>query len=136
MSVPKYARTAGWLLLAIIIFWAWYMVAADYGYKAVSGTYTLRNNGETSILVLRRDRSFQQELVHAGKTERAQGTWRRFGEGGIAFSRGFLRADGQEAGSDVEVYGRVEKKALGLLPSIVFDPEPGGPIFQKDLFRR
>jgi hypothetical protein len=135
MKVPTSARITGWIAFSAIVFWVWYTVAADYGYRAVSGTYVLRRDGETSTLVLRQDRSFQQELTQDGKRTRAQGTWRRFGEGNIAFSKEFLKASVQETGSDEEVYGRVEKKFLGLIPSIVFDPDSGGPTFHKKLFR-
>jgi hypothetical protein len=103
------------------------MVAADYGYGAVSGTYTLRSEGESSTLVLQRDRSFQQELSHGGKNVRSQGTWRCFGEGGIAFSTEFLKLPGQEISNDGEVYGTVEKSFLGLRLWIAFEPDKGGP---------
>jgi hypothetical protein len=127
MKASKAARTAGWTIILIAVFWVWYMVAADYGYSAVSGTYTLRREGESSTLVLRHDRSFQQELSRAGKRVRAQGTWRRSGEGGIAFSREFLKLSGQEIADDGEAYGHVEKSFLGLRLSIAFEPDKGGP---------
>lgn len=103
------------------------MVAADYGYHALSGTYTFRSGGETSTLILRQDRTFEQELIRNGTARRAQGTWYRFGEGGIAFS-------GWEVGSDNEVHGRVEKIVLELIPTIVFGADDG-PRFTKQPFR-
>lgn len=87
VKAPKAARTAGWSLILIVMLWVWYMVAADYGYGAVSGTYTLRREGESSTLVLRRDRTLQQQLSHAGEDILSQGTWLRRGEGGIEFSK-------------------------------------------------
>jgi hypothetical protein len=117
-------------ILGLLVFCYW--VVADYGYSAVSGTYILRTNGETSTLLLRKDRSYEQELVHDGKTNHARGNWYRFGEGGIAFSKEFLKMPGQEAKADGEVYGNV-RKAYGLFFSIVFNPDPGGPVFHKKL---
>jgi len=132
MKASKAVRFAGWSLIPIVVFWVWCMVAADYGYGAVSGTYTLRREGESSTLVLRRDRSFQQESSHAGKNVRSQGTWRRFGEGGVAFSREFLKLSGQEIGDNGEVYGNVGKSFLGLRLWIAFEPDKGGPrLFRK-----
>ncbi len=58
---------------------------------------------------------------------RAQGTWRRVGEGGIAFSREFLKLSGQEIADDGEAYGNVEKSFLGLRLWIAFEPDKGGP---------
>lgn len=72
----------------------WYCVAADYSYGAVSGTYPLSLNGEVSTLILNKDRSFQQELSRDGKVERTQGSWRRLGEGGVVFSKEFLKVSG------------------------------------------
>ncbi|MFZ1005675.1 MAG: hypothetical protein WAN65_02485 [Candidatus Sulfotelmatobacter sp.] len=130
-----FARLSLGIVLSIILFWVWYSVAADYGYSAVAGTYTLQQSGEISTLVLRPDRSFQQEVTRAGKVDRAQGSWRRIGEGGIVFSKEFLKVAGQEVRSDGEADGQVEKRCLGLLFSITLNPDPGGPTFRKKLFR-
>jgi len=126
---------AGWIFLAVVSFWLWYMAAADYGYAAVSGTYVLERKGETSMLVLRKDGTFRQELRHAARVERAQGTWHRFGESGIEFSRDFLRVQGQEVREDGKAYAQVTKKFLGLIPAITLDPEAGGPIFRRKLLQ-
>ena len=42
------------ILLLIVLFCGWYTVAANYSYKAVSGTYSFRFNGDKSTLVLNR----------------------------------------------------------------------------------
>jgi hypothetical protein len=128
-------RLALVILLSIIVFWVWYSVAADYGYAAVSGTYTLQRGDETSTLVLRPDHSFQQEISRAGKVERAQGSWRRIGEGGIVFSKEFLRVAGEEVRPDGQADGEVKKRCLGLLLSINLNPSPNGPTFHKKLLR-
>lgn len=128
-------RVALGILLSIILFWVWYSVAADYGYQAVSGTYILQRGDETSTLVLRPDHSFQQELSRPGQVERAQGSWRRIGEGGIVFSKEFLKVTGQEVRPDGQADGEVRKRCLGLLLSINLDPGPNGPTFHKKLLR-
>jgi hypothetical protein len=136
MRLNTSAKVSGGVLLAILLFWIWYSVAADYSYKAVSGTYDLRGSGETSTLVLKPDRSFQQDLVRAGKSEHAEGSWHRSGEGGIDFSKEFLKVTGQEMEPDGGFAGHIEK-SLGLFVSIELNanPAPGGPTFHKRLFR-
>jgi hypothetical protein len=130
----KITKTAIAILLLIALFWGWYSVAANYSYGAVSGTYRFRLNGEESTLVLNVNRSFHQELKHDGSVEHAQGTWRRLGEGGVVFSKEFLKVSGQETRPDGQADGEV-KKRLGLFLSIAFNPDPGGPVFHKELFR-
>jgi hypothetical protein len=124
-------RLVGGFAVLALLFWVWYVIAADYGYKAVSGKYTFAGNGEMSTLILAPDLSFRQELSRSGTVEHAQGSWRRIGEGGIVFSREFLRLAGQTARPDGQVDGQVVKRYLELVPSIVFEPEPSGPVFYK-----
>jgi hypothetical protein len=85
-----------------------------------------------SVLFLSRDGTFQQQVYRAGKVEHTQGTWRRVGEGGVVFSKNFLKISGKEAGQADEVYGHVEKK-FGLFFSINLTEEQSGPVFQKQL---
>jgi hypothetical protein len=89
----------------------------DYGDHVVIGTYTTTKNAQPCTLILRADHSFHQERTRNGKTETADGEWRRIGEGGLAFSKQFLVMSGQEAGADGTSYGEI-RKALGLFPSI------------------
>jgi hypothetical protein len=84
-------------------------------------------------LVLRQDQSFQQEFVHTGEVEHAQGRWRRIGEGGVVFSKDFLKLSGQQVRADRQADGQV-KKNFGLFLSIHFNPDPGGPVFHKKPF--
>jgi len=121
------------VILLVVFLWAWYSIAADYGYKAVSGVYVLRVNGETSILVLKPDQTFQQELLRSGKTQHAEGSWRLFGEGHVAFSREFINIPGEELSLDGAAYAQV-KKSFGIFLSIALDPNPGGPTYHKKLF--
>jgi hypothetical protein len=57
-----------------------------------------------------------------------------FGEGGVVFSTDFLIVGGQETRPDGQVGGDF-KKRFGLIPSIAFRPNPGGPVFHKELLR-
>jgi hypothetical protein len=98
------------LFTLLICFVLWYAIAADYGDGVTSGTYHLTQNGETSILVLKPDHTFQQELRKLGKVDHATGTWRRFGEGAVAFSKEFLTISGQELGQDGTPYGEIHKR--------------------------
>jgi hypothetical protein len=133
MRVPRTIRVVSWILFSVFAFCVWYYIAADYDYSAVAGTYTLQENGETSTLALRRDRTFVEDLYVQGKVMRAQGRWRRVGEGGISFSKEFLQVPGEEFDRDGNAYGYIHK-SLGLLFSITLAPDAGGPTFHKKLF--
>lgn len=121
------------LVLALALFW--YMVASDYSYEAVSGTYLFQGDGESSTLVLRQDQSFDEDLTRNGKTVHVRGTWRRLGEGGVVLSSDFLKVRGQETRSDGQADGNIEKRFAGFFPSIRFEPQFSGPKFNKRLFR-
>jgi hypothetical protein len=121
--------------LVLLVFCIWYSFTADYGYSAVSGTYAYQSNEESSVLMLRKDRVFLQERTSHGKTERAQGTWRRIGEGGIVLSAEFLPVGQINAETDGSVYGDVQKSFLELIPSIVLGTDTSNrPIFHRMLF--
>ena len=96
----------------------WYMIAADYGDGVASGTYHFAQDGQTATLVLKPDHRFQEELREHGETKQATGTWRRIGEGGIAFSKEFLLVTGQETGADGTAYADIHKD-LGIFVSLV-----------------
>jgi hypothetical protein len=133
MKIPNSVRMGCGVTLALALLWCWYWVAADYSYKAVSGTYTFHDDGESSTLVLRPDRSFQQDLSRDGKIEHTGGTWRRIGEGGVVFSKEFLKVKGQEVRGDGQADGEIEKRFAGFFPSIRFEPQ--GPEFNRRLFQ-
>jgi hypothetical protein len=114
--MTKAARVGSVFTLLIFCFVLLY-IASDFSDGVVSGRYHLAQNGETSILVLKPNHSFEQELSHSGKTEHAEGSWRRLGEGGIAFSKEFLIVSGQEPGADGTTYGEIHKP-FGFLVSI------------------
>jgi hypothetical protein len=102
-------RVAGVVILLVLGVVVWYSMASNYGEGVVSGAYNLAQNGEVSTLILKRDHSFQQELIRSGNVQRAAGTWRRIGESGIAFSKEFLLISGQEPGADGTTYGDIHK---------------------------
>ena len=139
MKLPRIIRTVlkiiGATVLVLLIFCIWYWFAADYSYSAVSGTYAYQSDGESSVLMLRKDKVFLQERTSHGQTERAQGTWRRVGEGGIVLSAEFLPVGQVNARSDGSVDGEVQKSFLELVPSIVlWGDNSNGPRFHRMLF--
>jgi hypothetical protein len=109
----------GCLVVLVASFVLWYMVASDYGDGVAAGTYQFAEDGESSTLVLDPDHSFQQEQREYGDVKRATGTWHRVGEGGIAFSKEFLRVSGQELGADGTAYADMHKD-FGVFVSLVF----------------
>jgi hypothetical protein len=110
---------SGCLFVLVICFVLWYGAASDYGDNVASGTYhlSLSENGETSTLILKLDHGFQQELSVRGNVMHATGTWRRVGEGGIAFSKEFLTVSGREPGADGTAYADIQKD-LGFRVSL------------------
>jgi hypothetical protein len=132
---PAIVRLACGAILLGLLFWFWYRWAADYGYRAISGTYIFHDNGEQATLVLLESRVFRQELSHPGTVEQAEGTWRRVGEGGVVFSNEFLKVGGQRVRRDGQTDGQVKKTFGGLFLSIVFNGDKGGPVFHKKVFR-
>jgi hypothetical protein len=119
-------------LLAVVLFIAWYTVAANYDYSALAGVYVLNQNGERCVLNLRSDRSFTEELTQSGNIQRAAGTWHRYGQAHVSFSLDFLRVSGQELNASGEAHGQFEK-SLGLFPVLTLAPLPNGPQFRKRL---
>jgi hypothetical protein len=130
MSTP--IRVTGVILCAICLFTGWYMIAANYDYGMVAGTYEFRGAKESSVLLLKKDGSFFQKRSSNGKIDYAQGTWHRSGEGGIDFSEGFLEVGGVAPDSDGHTYGEVIKRLLDLIPSIVLGNDwDRGPRFHR-----
>jgi hypothetical protein len=135
MRIPKPPQIVAWTFLLISVFCFWYMVAADYGYGAVSGVYRFEKGGEASTLTLNKDRTFLQDRSSQGKTEKAQGVWHRSGEGRIEFSKEFLSIGQVSSDSDGFTYGEVQKNFLSLIPSIVVGPDrEHGPRFHRRFF--
>ena len=120
--------------LMVVLFTGWYAVAANYDYPALAGVYVLDQNAEHCVLDLHSDRTFTEELVRSGNTQRATGTWHRYGESHVSFSREFLTVAGQELNASGEPHGEFEKR-LGLFPILTLAPLPDGPKLHKQFFR-
>ncbi len=123
----------GAVLFLILAFCVWYSIAGNYGYAALAGTYTFRDKAETCTLYLRADRTFEQELVHSGETQKSEGNWYRYGESHVSFSNKFLKLSGEEVNAEGEAHGEFEK-VIGIFPTLVLAPIPNGPKFHKRLF--
>jgi hypothetical protein len=122
------------ILLIVAIFSFWYIEAENYSEGAMSGRYTFHHGAESSTLVLKPDHTFKQELVSAGITKHAEGSWRVIGLGHISFTREFLTVSGEEFCYEEPACGMVRNNfgvvsfSLGLTPDI-------GPTFHKTWFR-
>jgi hypothetical protein len=68
----------------------WYVIATGYDYADLAGTYKVTLDERTCILKLNKDHTFIQELNHNGNTEMRYGTWRRYGQAHVSFSREFV----------------------------------------------
>jgi hypothetical protein len=132
LAQKKLASALAAVLLLIAFFVCWYAIAANYDYGALAGTYVLNRDTERCTLDLRSDRTFTEELVRAGSVHKAQGTWHRYGESHVSFSREFLTISGEEENADGEAHGEFSK-TLGLLPCLTLAPLPDGPKFRKKL---
>jgi hypothetical protein len=133
-QMKKLVLVVGVLVLVAGAFVGWYSIAANYDYGALSGTYTLSQNGEKCTLHLRPDQTFTQEVESGGVAQEAQGRWRRYGQAHVSFSGEFLKVAGQELNASGESHGQFDK-TLGLFPSLTLAPLPDGPTFHKKLFR-
>ncbi|SNS27990.1 hypothetical protein SAMN05421770_101319 [Granulicella rosea] len=122
------------LLLVLPIAWGWYVVAADYDYSALSGTYVFSGGGEKCILRLEPNETFTQILSRDGKTSSVQGSWHRYGEAHVSFSAEFIPLVGEDLKPLGAPHGQFDK-TFGFFPSLTLAPLPDGPTFRKKLFR-
>jgi hypothetical protein len=103
--------------------------AGNISARSIAGTYVFADNGVSSVLVIKPDHTYKQQFVHQGDAETVEGTWRLFGEAGIAFSKSFMRLPGQTINQDGVAYGQV-KNTFGFV-SVTLAPNPGGPVLRK-----
>jgi len=116
-------RRAGWILVGcIVLFFAWYMYAADYSYHAISGTYVFKQHGYTYTLKLHPDKTFDERVAIQGNWRDTKGTWRRIGEGGVTFEGDFLPPPGITKSTSGSVYAEANK-SYTLRPSLDFSEE-------------
>lgn len=134
MTVRRLLGAFGGVLLLIALCWVLHSAMADYSYRAVSGLYKAEGGGSTSTLRLNADRTFEQDTVQGGERLHAKGTWERFGEGRVSFSKEFLRANGESARSDGQVDGEVVKR-FGFFFTIPIESSWGGRVFYKRPFQ-
>jgi len=144
-KLKKVTKSVGIVLLLLGMFVGWYVIAANYDYSALAGTYVYRSGDVSSTLQLRANRTFHQEVVQNGDRKEADGVWHRFGEGGVGFSIEFLRLPGAKTAleefnkpsddpvADAEFYGHFEK-ILGVYPTLKINANPPGPTLHKKLF--
>jgi hypothetical protein len=132
----KSAAAIAAIVATLALFVGWYVIASDYDYSALSGTYVFHDGEVTSTLVLHSDRTFDQTLIRNGNTSQAVGGWRRIGEGGVTFSKEMLRLPGQQTYSDRfgtdpngdrsadQEFGGHFQKFLGIYPFLNLDASP------------
>lgn len=133
VRLPRWSK----IVLFLLIFpaaWGWYVVAADYDYPALSGTYVFSSGGEKCTLNLRPDETFTQVLSIDGKIQSVQGTWHRYGEAHVSFSEDFIPLVGEDLKPLGKPHGQFDK-TLGFFPTLTLAPLPGGPTFHRKLLR-
>jgi len=84
-----------------------------------------------NVAVLNRDHSFDQQLRDRGRAPiRATGTWRRFGEAGVAFSTTLLGATPDSVAKN-NVYGMLDN-TFGY-HTLTVDPQKNPIRFHKSM---
>jgi len=146
--LKRVGYAVGSILLALALFCVWYSIAANYDYAALSGTYEYDKDGITSTLYLKKDGTFQQKLVAGDNVDMSKGTWCRIGEGGVTFSKEFMRLPGQlsyldkfgpdlNGNKDADAdFGGYFEKVLTLFPVLYVDGKPNDLKFSKRLLTR
>jgi hypothetical protein len=82
---------------------------------------------------MKQDHTFEQEITAAdGRSNRITGSWRRFGEAGVAFSNNFLDAPATAKSKD-NVYGMLDN-TFGFW-TLTLDSQTAPIKFHKKLFR-
>jgi hypothetical protein len=106
----------------------------DFSDWKVAGKYVSNSSNGRNSIQLKPDHTFEQEWIANGQTKHASGSWRRFGEAGVAFSNSFLGAS-TAAAADNNVYGMLDS-TFGFI-TLTLDPRyDTAPVqFHKKLFR-
>jgi hypothetical protein len=126
----KALKRVGIGLLLLVVFGVWYSIAANYDYGALAGTYVFQGTDETCKLYLGADRTFVEEIIRSGQTQKSAGHWNRYGEAHVSFSSEFLKLSNEELDASGQAHGQFDK-TLGLFPTLVLAPLPDGPRFHK-----
>jgi hypothetical protein len=77
MTRAEQRRASGIFLGAMLLFVAWYSYAADYSYRALSGTYVLQQGTSRDVLTLHADQTFTEDATGCFNHGHSEGTWRR-----------------------------------------------------------
>lgn len=105
----------------------------DYGDEVLTGNYVCRTEGQTYLLRINKDHTFRQAKIGTGVSVRSEGTWRRFCEAHVAFSKGMLALARQRTKPNGDSYGELDK-TLGIWPYIAVDSTTSAPIYRKTIF--
>jgi hypothetical protein len=112
----------------------WWWMGWDFSDWKVAGRYVSNSGDVHNSLQLKPDHTFEQEMIVHGQTKYASGSWRRFGQAGVAFSNSFLGAS-PSAVTDNNLHGMLDSTfgfiTLTLTPR--YDATPAR--FHKQLFR-
>ena len=122
----------GFVLLLI----CWWWQAWNFSDRFVAGTYVAKNTpiGSCNLIELKSDHSFKQQLWMGDRVALpAVGTWSRFGEAGVAFSKSFLGSNPDEVAKD-NVYGMLDN-TFGF-HTLTVDPQTKPIKFKKAFFLR
>ena len=110
----------------------WWWHGWNFDDRYVAGEYVAKSQGERNVLVLNGDHSFSQEVWKGDRTTlHANGTWRRLGEGGVAFSNNFIGAPADAKASDT-VYATLDN-TFGF-HTLTLDSHEAPIKFHKKLF--
>jgi hypothetical protein len=130
MRMQRRLKIAVLIFAPIAAFVAWFYIAANYDYGALSGEYVYKTKDASCVLYLHSDTTFVQNLSDSGRLEHVHGQWRRYGQAGVSFSNEFLKLPGQEFDGSNAAFGKFDK-TLGIFPKLTLAPLPGGPVFHK-----
>jgi hypothetical protein len=116
-------------LLLLAVFWWWH--SWNFEDRFVVGEYVAKTEGECNVLELNSDHTFNQKVSKGDRlTVPAAGTWRRFGEAGVAFSNSFIGAT-PDAFTNNNVYAMLDN-TFGF-HSLTVDPQTKPLTFHKRL---
>lgn len=129
-KLNKPARIVLSTLPFVALFAIWYGVASNNDYRGLSGTYIFHGNWQSCTLRLSPDQTFVKELHGSGEIQTVRGHWHRYGRSHVSFSDEFLELSGEELNAGGEAHGEFDR-ILGIFPTLVLAPLPGGPTFPK-----
>ncbi len=112
----------------------WYGKTDPSPINSVTGTYVGDEEGVPARLIVKADRTFEQEITNHGITHQAKGSWSVNQHGDIAFSRAFLKTSGEPLREDETAFAWYPTGS-DLQIQIAVDTPLGVPTFRKRRFR-